>query len=353
MVLFKIDLSFDVMRIFIDNSLGLSLNEKNKVTAKELAAVLICASSHKTYVETVSDKADTLNRHIKNSIIGMPKYAYFGQIKRFAKTKGWADKTVILAIDYTDEDFYGEVQGFDIHGWTGKDGIKGHFKFLTCSIVSDEIPEKIPLLSVPIKLGHYKSSVVNEMLTQVLPLFKKVNLVLFDRGFYDNDLMFELKNASFNYLIFLPKQKDKKEILYSLDEGDHISIENEFVVRKNKTKYIDENYLVFLKQIYSIKAEECYDWVFATNVEDVALGNIITTYKKRWRIETGFRVQDDATIKCKSSDMQIRYQYFLFSQLLQADWMCFYKNQVSFKGFIIELEKYAKFKIDKLRQMSI
>ena len=106
--------------------------------------------------------------------------------------------------------------------------------------------------------------------------------------------------------------------------------------------YHDENFLVFLKQIYCKKTEECYDWVFATNVEEVALGNIIATYKKRWRIETGFRVQDDATIKCKSKDLQTRYFLFLFTQLLQADWMCFYKEEVSFKKFLIELDAFGQ-----------
>ena len=105
---------------------------------------------------------------------------------------------------------------------------------------------------------------------------------------------------------------------------------------------MDENYLVFLKQIFCKKTEEYYDWVFATNIEDVALGDIITTYKKRWNIETVFRIQDEATIKCKSTDLQTRYFIFLFTQLLQANWMCFFKEEVSFKKFIIEIDAFGQ-----------
>ena len=47
-------------------------------------------------------------------------------------------------------------------------------------------------------------------------------------------------------------------------------------------------------------------------------------------------------IKCKSKDLQTRYVLFLFTQLLQANWMCFFKEEVSFKAFIIELEAFAK-----------
>ena len=342
MALTRIDNGFETLRIFLDRALGIDSSQKQTVSGRQLTAAIVTASSHNTYVETVSDKADTLNRHIKASLTSMGTHAYLEQIRRFARIKDWKTKNVILAIDYTDEDFYGDVQGFDIHGWTGEHGVTGKFKFLTCSIVSDDIPEKIPLLSVPILIGHYKSHVIDYLLAQVTSLFAHIDLVLFDRGFYDKDLMFELKKASYPYLIFVPKQKDKQEILCGLDNGDHVAITNEFTINKNKTVYHDENFLVFLKQIYCKKTEECYDWVFATNVEDVALGNIIATYKKRWRIETGFRVQDDATIKCKSKDLQTRYFLFLFTQLLQADWMCFYKEEVSFKNFLIELDAFGQ-----------
>lgn len=67
----------------------------------------------------------------------MIEHAYLNYIKRISDNISLAEKEVILAFDYTDEDFYGDVQGFDIHGWTGKDAVTGHFKFLTCSLISD------------------------------------------------------------------------------------------------------------------------------------------------------------------------------------------------------------------------
>jgi hypothetical protein len=70
------------------------------------------------------------------------EHAYLNYIKGVSNKFNLNKKPVILAFDYTDEDFYENVQGFDIHRWTGKDAVTGHFKFLTCSIVSDDIPEK-------------------------------------------------------------------------------------------------------------------------------------------------------------------------------------------------------------------
>jgi hypothetical protein len=337
----KISFSLGILKHFINDSLGLDY-ENHKVTGFELVNPIIEASSHNTYVETVGDKADTLYRRIKESPISMTTYAYLNYIKRLSTKLKLNEKEVILAFDYTDEDFYGDVQGFDIHGWTGKDAVTGKFKFLTCSIISEEIPEKIPLISIPIMIGHYKSSVILHCLSLIKEYIGKINLILFDRGFYDKDLMYEMTKLNYPYLIFVPKHKDKKEILYPMKIDEQVAIYNNFTVNKNQSKYSGENILIFLKQIYDPKLGKNLDWVFATNVEEVLLENIISTYKKRWRIETQFRVQDEARIKCKSKEMKIRYFLFMFEQMLQTIWICFYKDEASFKEFLIEMANVSK-----------
>ena len=307
------------------------------MTGFELIVPLMEATAHNTYVETVSDKADTLYSRTKESVRSKVTYAYLDYIKRVSEKIKLHEKSVMLAFDYTDEDFYGNVQGLDIHGWTGKEGVTGHFKFITCSIISDDIPQKIPLISVPIRLGHYKSSVILHCLSLIKEYIGEIKLILFDRGFYDKDLMYELTKWKYPYLIFVPKHKDKQEILYTLDTEEKIAIYNDFKVNKNKSNYLGENILIFLKQIYDPRSERNYDWVFATNVEELSLDTLVATYKKRWRIETQFRVHDEARIKCKSVEMHIRYFLFLFEQMLQVQWMCFFKEEASFKEFIIAM----------------
>jgi len=154
--------------------------------------------------------------------------------------------------------------------------------------------------------------------------------------------MYELSKLEYPYLIFVPKHKDKQEILYPMAKEEQIAIYNQFKVNKNQSRYSGENILIFLKQIYDPRSEKNYDWVFATNLEKVLLENLVITYKKRWRIETQFRVQDDAKIKCKSKEMLIRYFLFLFEQMLQVNWICFYKEEASFKKFIIAMAKQSK-----------
>jgi hypothetical protein len=337
----KLCFNLKMIKKFINNSLDLS-DDKFEITGYELLSPLLNAVAYNTYVETIGNKADTLYLRCKESLISTMIYSYLNYIKGVSNKFKLNEKEVVLAFDYTEEDFYGDVQGFDIHGWTRKDAVTGHFKFITCSIISDDIPEKIPLISVPIRLGHYKSSVILHCLSLIKDYIGKINLILFDRGFYDKDLMYELTKSNYPYLIFVPQHKDKKEILYPMKIGEQVAIYNDFKVNKNQSKYAGENILIFLKQIYDPRSEKNYDWVFATNVEEILLNNIIITYKKRWRIETQFRVQDEARIKCKSKDMKVRFFFFLFEQMLQTIWICFFKEEGSFKEFLIQLADTSK-----------
>jgi len=337
----KLVSSIRVLRHFIDDSLGLS-GESYQLTGFELCEPLLDSAAYNTYIETVGDKADTLYLRIKESMVGMVTYSYLDAVKRLSEMFGWKSKEVVLAFDYTDENFYGDVQGFDIFGWTGKDGVTGKFKFLTCSIVSDEIPQKIPLISIPVRIGDYKSYAITYCLSFIKPYVGKIELILFDRGFYDKDLMYELIKSDYPFLIFVPKTQDKKEILYPLEKEERVSVIWDYELNKDKTNYEFQTYLTFMKQVYDKKSEKNYDWVFATNVKAIALNNTIANYKKRWRIETGYRVQDEARIKCKSKEMKVRYFLFMFQQMLQTQWVCFYKEEVSFKKYIIEMHKTCK-----------
>lgn len=332
----KLCFNLGILKHFINNALVVS-RDKQEISGYELLNPLLEAASHHTYVETISNKTDTLYKRIKESEKGIICYAYLDYIERVSRKLKLNEKKVMLAFDYTDEDFYGDVQGFNIHGWTKKDAVTRKFKFITCSIVSDDIPEKIPLISLPIRVGHYKSSIIIDCLSKIKNFIGDIELILFDRGFYDKDLMYELTKMNYPYLIFVPKHQDKQSILYPMEAGEEIAIYNEFKVNKNFSKYPGENILVFLKQIYNKKNEKNYDWVFATNVEEILLENLIVTYKKRWRIETQFRVQDEVNIKCKSKDMKIRYFLFMFEQMLQTMWISFFKEELCFKEFVIKL----------------
>ncbi|KAF5428318.1 IS4 transposase, partial [Candidatus Methanophagaceae archaeon] len=56
-------------------------------------------------------------------------------------------------------------------------------------------------------------------------------------------------------------------------------------------------------------------------------------YKKRWGIETTFRVQDEVRIRTKSSIPVIRFALFVFECMLYNVWQ-FFKGRVPFRRFV-------------------
>ena len=66
-----------------------------------------------------------------------------------------------------------------------------------------------------------------------------------------------------------------------------------------------------------------YDWIFATNLNKKSAKKYIIRYKKRWGIETIFRVTDDIRIYTTSTNPIIRYFLFMFTCFVYNVWKFF------------------------------
>jgi hypothetical protein len=82
-----------------------------------------------------------------------------------------------------------------------------------------------------------------------------------------------------------------------MSESERKKIHYEFKRNKDKTVLHGKTTLALLKKIIDPTNGKTFDWAFVTNPDEIELDYIIPTYKGRWRIETGFRVQDEARIK--------------------------------------------------------
>ncbi|MDP2750342.1 MAG: hypothetical protein Q8O89_05925 [Nanoarchaeota archaeon] len=95
------------LRYFIDDSLATKKGQQ-AVTGFELSESLLDAAAYNTYIETVGNKTDTLYLRAKEALTEMTTYTYLDFIKRMSQKFDWKNKKVMLAFDYTDEDFYGD-----------------------------------------------------------------------------------------------------------------------------------------------------------------------------------------------------------------------------------------------------
>ncbi len=311
------------------------LFDKVKIKLSELASAIVEAGRTISYVETISNKADTLHRHIKSNSERDLKRAFELNTRKAISRMGLG--RVTLAIDGTNELYYGKNGKLNVRQIKYDNGTGEAFSYIVLSIIE---PKPLPLMAIPYKQGDDQTKLVKELLDYARTLRITIKHVLFDRGFYIGDLISYLSSEKIKYLIFVPRKTAIKgyiEQTDSLASFDHTIKYNKYMsCWKAHTKIvIIKDYLVDKK---TGELREC-DWCFATNLKECL--SLIMKYRKRWQIETDFRVHDEARIKSKSNEPIIRYFYFLTSLVLMANWQVnrIANPKVCFKKYLKQLQE--------------
>ncbi len=289
---------------------------------RAVAREIMRASSHNTYVETISQSADTIH---KNLVDWEPafieqNFSHFCEQKIRRMHLGACD----VIIDVTEEDFYGKVEGLWLHPWTGEKGVKAHYKFLLCSVKYRN--QKYPVAVRMLNLGSDIAKAIGFALHACKNAGLLIRTVLLDRGFYSANNIRELKEQEVLYLVFAKKSKNLVCMLESMQKS--VIIEHRMILKKNKTNTKIDTNLALVKDFRD------NDWVFATNL-DLSCLEIAKRYIIRWNIETDFRVQDEARIKSKSKRPEVRLFYFIIALLLFFVWQATQKGVLTFKKFVI------------------
>jgi hypothetical protein len=93
--------------------------------------------------------------------------------------------------------------------------------------------------------------------------------------------------------------------------------EHQEKLNRDKTTYKISTYVAILP-VYN-----GFDRVFATNTKYDKIFSYVRYYKKRYGLETSFRVQEEVKIKTKLLILLIRFVLFVFECLLYNVWQFF------------------------------
>jgi len=310
------------------------VSDNLRVATSEFVKALTEAGRTISYVETVSNKADTLHRYIKQTSEIELKRAFEFNTRKALGRMGLGK--VVLSIDTTKELYYGKNGKLHVRQVKHEKGTTEAFTYLVLSAVE---PKPLPLMAIPYRQGDDLTAKTKELLDYARTLHLIIDIILFDRGFYIWDLISYLSSEKIRYLIFVPQNKAMKKYIAQttlMASYEHIRKYN-----KRKGYFIGKTKIVIIKDL--IKGKTNYYWCFATNLKNSLY--LIAKYKQRWQIETDFRVQDEARIKTKSNYAIVRYFYFLTSLILLANWEVnrLLHPEVSFKRYLKFIEEqFAK-----------
>lgn len=316
----------------------LSLLRLGKRWFQQFVACLIEAGRTISYLETIEpSKSDSLHKAIKQADKEVFKREFEKTIRKALKKLKL--KKVKLAIDGTEDPYWGKYGSFNTRARVHEKSDES-WQYVTLSIVE---PFFLPLMSVPYRQIDDLDTLTIDLLEYARTLPFKIELVLFDRGFYHAHLIDYLENKEdkrpLPYLIFVPKNNAMKNYI-AQTKGRVAMYRHQMSHCRDKTKWKPKTNIAVCKKVGRNKKGKWYDWCFATNQKKGLY--LVREYRKRWNIETGFRIHDEAKIKTKSSNPLIRYFYHLFSMLLIICWRV--RNKIKgyevFKRFL-RIVEYA------------
>ncbi len=208
--------------------------------------------------------------------------------------------------------YYGKVNNPRIMGCKHKNGTSYCYKYATIDIV--EKNQRFTLKAIPLtQLSNDNATIVNELLEHALK-YIHVKYVLLDRGFFSIEVLRVLEGLKLKYIMPATKNDRIKQVVK--DNSNKLSY---FLKYTMGTK---EKVTFNLVVKYDEKEREYY--TFATNFEikyKIDIDRIAEMYRKRWGIETGYRVKHDFLAITTTQSYTVRLLYFMVSVILYNFWL--------------------------------
>jgi hypothetical protein len=300
----------------------ITLPDEANYSYKELLNVLIHAATSSTNsLESASNdlrskvpeiripSADTIFNYIKSNSTDNILSSFRKINNEIFKMLDLKDNVHDIAVDFHDIPYYGCRDTLCIRGIKPKNGTSGGYSFCTLDIIGNS---KLTLDVIDINgLSKDYSILMESLFERTEMMGVKVGTVYMDREFFNRKVISKIEEHKMDFVIAAKSNKKIKQIL-----------------EKHRNKYGDTS-TVFEYQfqeggpnfnIIAIWDQEKGYSLFAKNKKmssiDTFLKEIPEEYRKRWNIETGYRVKNDFKIRTCSKSPVARTLFFVIQCIM-------------------------------------
>ena len=229
-------------------------------------------------------------------------------------------KRVTIAIDYTDKPYYGDNNDPGVIGTRYQRGTKYCFRYITLSIVIGDA--KITLKALPVNPLSEQAKLVDRLLTETKRMHIRINLVLLDRGFFSQKIVRILEKHHLRFLFPVTKNKLVKKMINDAHKSKNYVHKYKFTKGKKPTA----SFTIFFT--LDPDSQEKQVWkryhVYGTNIPVTNDNRLVFVeiYRKRWNIETSFRVEKQEFLaQTSSKSYNFRLLLFLVAIFLYDLWI--------------------------------
>jgi len=234
----------------------------------------------------------------------------FEEIYKIAKKHNVFKKRKLdVAIDLTDQLYYGNKNDFMVCETKPQKGTSHCFRFATINIV--ENGRRFTLLALPMHAFDEKSKILEELISYAKSKISVRNVYV-DRGFFNVKCIMALEKQKVKWLMPAVRNTAIKKLM---KEHNSPKVLEYLMGRKNfdQVKF----------KLVIVNDQDKVKRVFATNLV-ITGGNakiLFHEYGKRWGIETSYRVKQDFKPRTTSKKYAVRLFYFMFSSCLYNLWI--------------------------------
>jgi len=293
----------------IEENIELSRGKNSTYSDESLFITMIWAGINRISIEEATEQleelgynipsSDTVLHHLSNQPYEILEKGFQSVINSLIKKARYLfRKHVVLAIDFNLLEWYGEDLPFIIKSKPRK-GTDKFIGFATVAIVEDG--KRFTLRALPITPFSNKKEIVRRLLSYAMK-FVKVKVVLMDRGFYSGEIIQMLNN-------WVP-------FIIPAVNNDKVKRYTEMAKEKGEIKYEMSNGTKFRMVVYN----EGKVHPFATNTA-LSPEEIYELYRKRFGIETQYRIKNKFLGRTCSRDYSVRYFFFLLAICIYNLWV--------------------------------
>ncbi len=291
-------------------SLKESLSFGNSRSEDMTLKTLLMASMTHSYVEGSSQLTGVSGQTVRNHLQNKNPERLLrinDDLIATMKDKGIFRKPLKIALDWHDEMYYGDRETDGIIGTKNKAGTNYAYEYATASIVVRN--KRFAIAAIPVT-----ERTILDMVVKLLDIIKshgiRISVLLMDGGFYSIDLINYLISIGMNFVIHAPK-------LGKECKGEEIDMK--YTTASHHRRKKDQSSF----RVVSIYGHSKKGWtlyVFATNM-DISPKKLLKLYRKRWGIETGYRMIRKFLAKTTSRKHKIRLLYFYLAILIYNMWV--------------------------------
>ena len=248
--------------------------------------------------------SDTIFNYINCNKIGDILSAFRTINLKIFKMMELEDKVHDIAIDFHHVPYCGDKNTPLIRGMKPKNGTSWGYEYCTLDIIGDD---KLTLDVIPISpLKKDFSQLIELLFGRLDTLNVKVGTVYLDKEFCNDDTISALTKLKVNFVIAgKSNKKIKRELEEFKKENGHKSTVYEYRFNENGTKF----------NLVAVRHEKKEYILFATNKDVKSIKEfekkIPEEYRKRWNIETGYRVKNDFKIRTCTKSPVARTLFFV------------------------------------------